>query len=84
MTRRRILWGVLLLLIAFRFYLTGDRDILAFNAPHDEFWYIDTAFNRIWRGSYSEMTLIHLPAYAVWLMTVDLLGIPARLAIDLA
>ncbi|WP_143029233.1 hypothetical protein [Rhodoferax sp. OV413] len=75
---------MLLLLMAFRLYLTGNRDILALNAPHDEFWYVDTAFNHIWRGSYSEMKLIHLPTYAVWLMGVDLLGIPARLAIDLA
>ena len=79
-----MLWAALLLLVAFRLYLTGDRDILALNAPHDEFWYVATAFNRIWGGSYSEMTLIHLPAYAVWLMGVDLVGIPARLAIDLA
>lgn len=83
MTKKGMLWATLLLLVAFRLYLTGDRDILALNAPHDEFWYVDAAFNRIWWGSYNEMTLIHLPTYSVWLMGVDLLGIPARLAIDL-
>jgi hypothetical protein len=84
MVRKRILGAAVLLLVVFRLYLTGDRDILALNSPHDEYWYVETAFNHIWRGSYSEMTLIHLPTYAVWLMGVDLLGIPARLAIDVA
>lgn len=68
-----------------RFYFTVDRDILALNSPHDEYWYIQTAFNKIWGGdSYNQMTVIHLPIYSAWLYFLHLFGIPARLAIDMA
>lgn len=79
-----MLAAAVLLVVVFRLYLTGDRDILALNSPHDEYWYIESAFNRIWRGSYNEMTLIHLPVYSGWLAFLDILGIPARLAIDVS
>lgn len=79
---RRGWWIFFAVLIVARLYLTGDRDILALNSPHDEYWYIHSAFNRIWGGPYNEMTLIHLPVYSIWLACLDLFGIPARLAID--
>lgn len=82
--RARAVWAVATLIVILRLYLTGDRDILALNAPHDEFWYIQSAFNRIWGGRYDEMTLIHLPIYSAWLASLDFLGLSARLAIDLA
>jgi len=76
-------WWIFIAIVAIaRLYLTGDRDILALNSPHDEYWYIHSAFNRIWGGPYNEMTLIHLPVYPAWLAFLDLFGIPARLAID--
>lgn len=77
-------WAVVTLIVVLRLYLTGDRDILALNSPHDEYWYIASAFNGIWGGRYDEMTLIHLPVYSAWLASLDFLGLPARLAIDLA
>ena len=67
-----------------RIYLTGDRDILATNSPHDEYWYIHTALNKIWGDSYNQMTFMHLPIYSAWLGFWHLFGIPARLAIDLS
>lgn len=79
---RRGWWIFFAVLVVARLYLTGDRDILALNSPHDEYWYIHSAFNRIWGGPYNEMTLIHLPVYSIWLACLDLFGIPARLAID--
>lgn len=79
---RRGWWIVIAIAAIARLYLTGDRDILALNSPHDEYWYIHSAFNRIWGGPYNEMTLIHLPVYPAWLAFLDLFGIPARLAID--
>lgn len=82
--RGRAVWVVATLIVILRLYLTGDRDILALNAPHDEFWYIQSAFNGLWGGRYDEMTLIHLPIYSAWLASLDFLGLPARLAIDLA
>jgi hypothetical protein len=82
MTRKSILWAALTVVVILRLYLTGDRDILALNSPHDEYWYIESAFNRVWGGPYNEMTLIHLPVYSMWLAGLKFLGIPARLAID--
>lgn len=81
--RARAVWAVATLIVILRLYLTGDRDILALNSPHDEFWYIESAFNGIWGGRYDEMTLIHLPIYSAWLASLDFLGLPARLGIDL-
>lgn len=83
-TRRWAIWASALLIVIVRLHLTADRDILAVNSPHDEFWYIQNAFNGIWGGRYDEMTLIHLPIYSGWLALLDFLGFPARLAIDLA
>jgi hypothetical protein len=82
--KARLVWVFAIAVVVLRLYLTGDRDILALNSPHDEFWYIDSAFNGIWGGRYDEMTLIHLPVYSAWLALIDLIGIPARLAIDVA
>lgn len=78
----RILWVAFGIVVLLRLYLTGDRDIVALNAPHDEYWYILNAMNRIWSGSYTHMTLIHIPVYSAWLDFLCLFGIPARLAID--
>ena len=81
----RYLWMFVAVITIIRLYLTGDRDILALNSPHDEYWYIQTAFNKIWGGdSYNQMTFIHLQIYSVWLYFIHLLGIPGRLAIDVA
>lgn len=76
-------WWIFIAIVAIvRLFLTGDRDILALSAPHDEFWYIHSAFARIWGGSYNEMSFMHLQIYAGWLAFLQLFGIPARLAID--
>ena len=81
----RWLWVFVAVIAVIRLYLTGDRDILALDSPHDEYWYIQTAFNKIWGGgSYNQMTFIHLPIYSGWLCFLHLFGIPARLAIDVA
>jgi hypothetical protein len=77
-------WLVFLVaLVLLRLALTGDREILATNSPHDEFWYIQNAFKRVWGGTYNQMTFMHLPVYSGWLAAVSALGVPARLAIDL-
>lgn len=67
----------------FRFYLTADRDILATNSPHDEFWYINTAYNLFSDNNYNNMVMAHLPTYSYFLLIGSKLGIPARLFIDL-
>lgn len=78
-------WLIFITAIAiFRLVLTSDRDILALNSPHDELWFIHTALNRIWAGSYNVMSFIKLPIYSAWLYLLHLLGIPARLAIDVS
>lgn len=85
MGNERLLWIFIVMTAIFRLILTGDRDILALNSPHDEYWYIQTAFNKIWGGdSYNQMTFIHLPIYSAWLYCLQLFGISARLGIDLA
>jgi hypothetical protein len=68
-----------------RIIITVDRGILALNSPHDEFWYVESAYSQIWFGSsYSQMTFIHLPIYSIWLYFLYLIHVPARLGIDLA
>jgi hypothetical protein len=78
----RWLWIFIVITAIVRLVFTGDRDILSLNSPHDEYWYIHSAFNRIWGGTYNQMSFMHLPIYSVWLAFLQLFGIPARLAID--
>ena len=82
---RPILWAFSFLgVAAIRLALTGDRDILALNAPYDEYWYIQDALRLVWGGPYTHMVFAQLPVYSLWLALLHLFGIPARLAIDVA
>ena len=75
---------LLLVLVMLRLYLTADRDIAAWNAPHDEFWYVHKAFTGVWAGPYNELSFAHSPLYALWLEFLNTYGIPARFGIDVA
>src|SRR5204863_393941 len=44
---------------------------------------INSAARWIFGGPYNHMAFVNLPLYSIWLKGVSLLGIPARLAIDL-
>jgi hypothetical protein len=72
-----ILFGLL------RFFITSDRDILATNSPHDEFWYITTAYHFFSGKGYDNMVLAHLPTYSYFLWVGSKLGIASRLLIDI-
>lgn len=78
-------WFILMIVTVgiVRLALTADHNILALNSPHDEFWYVNNAFNKVWGGTYDQMAFMHLPVYSMWLAMLHLLGIPARLAIDI-
>lgn len=76
-------WLFFALLVTARLLLSGGRDIVAVNAPHDEYWYIHTALRWVWGVRYGEMAAIHLPVYPLWLAGLQAFGVPARLAIDL-
>jgi len=76
--------ALLVLLALLRLFLTGDRDILALNAGHDEFWYVHRAFVGVWSGSYDQHSFEHPQLYAVWLEALRSFGIPARLGVELA
>ncbi|MBN2975171.1 hypothetical protein [Pseudomonas lactucae] len=69
-------------LVFFRFWLTGDRDIVATNSPYDEYWYIESASRYIWGGGYTHMAFAQIPTYSIWLLSLNFIGIPARLGID--
>jgi len=71
-------------IVVVRLLLTADRDILAFNQPYDDYWFVAAARRWIWGGDYNHMAFAQLPLYAMWLKAWSLLGVPARLAIDLA
>lgn len=73
-----------LALVLVRLMLTADRDVVALNAPYDEYWFIHNAARMVWGGDYNLMAFAHLPIYSMWLAVLNLLGIPARLGIDLA
>lgn len=81
----RRFWYILLpCLLLLRLFLAGDRDVLALNAPYDEYWFVHSAARLIWGGSYNQLAFAHLPIYSIWLAGLNFLGIPARLGIDLA
>jgi hypothetical protein len=80
--KRLLILGAFLGSIVVRLVLTADRDIFALNAPYDDYWYINSAMRWIFGGSYNHMIFVNLPIYSIWLKSVSLLGIPARLAID--
>ena len=81
---RRFLLFFFFCTILLRLFLSSDRDILALNQPYDDYLFVLTARNWIWGGSYNQLTFAQLPLYSMWLKCVSLVGIPARLAIDLA
>ena len=85
-TRRRSrLWvGAAIALVLLRLMLTADRDVVALNSPYDEYWFIHNAERLVWGGKYNLMAFAHLPIYSIWLAGLNLLGVPARLGIDLA
>lgn len=76
------LTALLLIIVALRFIATSDRNILALNMPHDDYWYIRTAIDKIWHGTYNQMSSIHLPVYSAWLDFTHVIGVRSRLAID--
>lgn len=76
--------GLALALGVLRLALTADRDVVALNSPYDEFWFIHSAARWVWGGNYNHFAFAHLPIYSIWLAGLDLLGVPARLGIDLA
>jgi len=75
--------SILIIITLIRFYLTGDRDIIALNSPHDDYWYINDAYNFFSRSDYNSMVNIHTPVYSMWIVLNKFLGIPLRLGIDL-
>lgn len=82
--RRRTYLILFVGVVLLRLFLSSDRDILAFNQPYDDYWFVMTARNWIWAGGYNQLTFAQLPLYSIWLKCVSLIGVPARLAIDLA
>jgi hypothetical protein len=76
--------GLALVAVLLRLALTADRDIVALNSPYDEFWFIHSAARWVWGGNYNQLAFAHLPLYSIWLAGLNLLGVPARLGIDLA
>lgn len=81
---RRWLGVAITAVFMFRLFLTADRDVVALNAPYDEFWFIHSAARMVWGGDYNHLAFAHLPIYSIWLAALNLLGVPARLGIDLA
>lgn len=80
----KVLTVFIVLSFLIRLILGGDRDILALNQPYDDYWFVSSALHWIYGGHYSHMAFAQLPVYSMWLKGVSLLGISARLAIDLA
>lgn len=82
--RGRALWLIVVMVVVIRLFLTSDRDVFALNAPYDEYWYVHNAARMIWGGDYNQLAFAHLPIYSMWLTLLNVLGVPARLGIDLA
>jgi hypothetical protein len=86
MRLKKIVPGALMvslgILVILRLAITAHRDVVALNSPHDEYWYVLTAFNKIWGGAYDQMAFAHLPLYSMWIALTSAIGFPGRLAID--
>ena len=78
--QRKVFWFFYAGVIVFRLFLTSDRDILEFNQPYDDYWFIKTAKHWIWAENYNQLSFAQLQLYSIWLKLISLLGIPARLA----
>lgn len=80
-TKLFVLLGIIFAVI--RLCATSDRDILATNSPHDEFWYINYAYYLFAEKNYDHMIMAHLPTYSYFLALGSKLGFPIRLLTDL-
>jgi len=73
-----------LLLAILKIFLISHEEIIALNAPHDDLWFIQAAARWFWfTDEYNLMTIIHLPAYAIYIALIHLTGIPLRIGIEL-
>ncbi len=82
----RFLYIAALLLTAFlRMWLTADEDIRARHAAYDDLWFVKSAEVAYWGvETQNHLSAIRPPAYPLWLWMNQNLGIPQRIAIDLA
>ncbi|OQB56145.1 MAG: hypothetical protein BWX99_00815 [Deltaproteobacteria bacterium ADurb.Bin151] len=71
-----------LALAIFKVWLISSDEIIAFNYPHDELWYIKTSLESWFSSTYSDMSYINLPVYAMWIDFVRLTGVPLRIATE--
>ena len=75
--KQNLTQGLAVLVIALvKLLFVYNAEIVALNYPHDDFWYVRTAFNGVWGGEYTHMAFIPLPVYSMYLKFLSLLGIP--------
>lgn len=71
-----------LALAIFKVWLVSSDEIIAFNTPHDELWYIKKSLDGWFSSVYSDMSYINLPVYAMWIDFVRFTGVPLRIATE--
>lgn len=74
--------GIAIVLAAVKLYLVAGQELIAINAPHDDYLYVKLArhiANGQWMGPYDQLTLIRGPVYPIWGALSYKLGIPLLL-----
>jgi len=72
-----------LILALLKLWLIHGDEIVARDYPFDDPWYIISAKQWYWLGSYNISSLSRLPAYPLWIAFANLTGIPLRISIEL-
>jgi hypothetical protein len=63
--------------------LVANHEIVGVLRPHDDLWHIRAALQWVWGRPFNEMTLVHLPTYAIYVATSGALGVPLRISIEI-
>jgi hypothetical protein len=75
--------GYFVFLSLFKLALIANREIVGALRPHDDLWHIRAASQWVWGRPFSELTLVHLPTYAIYVATSGAFGVPLRISMEI-
>jgi hypothetical protein len=75
--------GYFVLLSLIKLTLVANREIVGVFRPHDDYWHIQAAAKWIWGRPFNELTLVHLPTYAIFVATSGAIGVPLRISTEI-
>jgi hypothetical protein len=75
--------GYFVFLSLIKLALVANREIVGALRPHDDLWHIRAALQWVWGRPFNELTLVHLPTYAIYVATSGAFGVPLRISIEI-